>query len=148
MFQSCFFFFFLLSGSLRVCVKKVNVKNAHKPILTTPMKVRIIFMFPAGAIVLSPIIMPITPVPRNIIIKTFSLFGSMYRILISGIKIGDYYKLTVNSNRIRQVNVFQILGNILNLQKFHLTLCQCSSAWLEQLICNQQVVGSDPVIGF
>jgi len=63
-------------------------------------------MFPGGAIVLSPIIMPIIPVPRNIIIKTFSLFGSMYRILISGIKIGDYYKLTVNSNRLGQVNVF------------------------------------------
>jgi len=63
-------------------------------------------MFPAGAIVLSPIIMPMMPVPRNIIIKTFSLFGSMYRIRISGIKIGDYYKLTVNSNKIRQVNVF------------------------------------------
>jgi hypothetical protein len=68
------------------------------------MKVRIIVI--EGGANCSPIIKPIIPVPRNIIIKTFSLFGSMYRILISGIKIWDYYKLTVNSNRLGQVNVF------------------------------------------
>ena len=59
-------------------------------------------MFPAGAIVLSPIIMPMMPVPKNIIIKTLSLFGSMYLILIKGIKIGHYYKLTGNSNNLGQ----------------------------------------------
>ena len=28
------------------------------------------------------------------------------------------------------------------------TSCQCSSAWLEQLICNQQVVSPNLAIGF
>ena len=59
------------------------------------MKVRIIVI--EGGANRSPIIKPIMPVPRNIIIKTFNLFGSMYLILIKGIKIVDYYKLTLNT---------------------------------------------------
>jgi hypothetical protein len=38
--------------------------------------------------------MPSIPVAKNIIIKNLTLVGSMN--LISGIKIGHYYKLTVN----------------------------------------------------
>jgi len=76
-------------------VKKINVKNAHRPKLITPSKVRIIVI--EGGATSNPIIKPIVPVPKNIIIKTFTLIGAMYLILTKGIKIWHYYKLTDNS---------------------------------------------------
>ena len=69
----------------------MNVKNAPKPTLMRPMKV-IITVIDGGATD-NPIMIPITPVVKNIIIRTFTLVGSMYRIC--RIKIRHYYKLTV-----------------------------------------------------
>lgn len=45
-----------------------------------------------GGAITNPIIIPIIPVAKNIIIRTLTLVGSMY--LITGIKRRQYYKLT------------------------------------------------------
>ena len=94
MFYLVFLFFFLLSGSFLACVRYMKVKKAPNPKLITPMKV--IIMVTEGGAMVNPIIIPIMPVAKNIIIKTLTLVGSMY--LITGLKRWQYYKLTVNSN--------------------------------------------------
>jgi len=71
----------------------MNVKNAPNPMFITPMKV-IIILNEGGVKPDNPIIIPSIPVAKNIIIKNLTRVGSMN--LISGIKIGHYYKLTVN----------------------------------------------------
>ena len=90
-----------------------------------------------------PITIPIVPVVKNTIIKTFALKGWMY--FITDNKIQHYYKLTVVEKFLIENH---LAGNTLNLQKFHCTSCQCSSAWLEHSPCKRKVMGSDPIIGF
>ena len=61
----------------------MNVKNAPNPTLINPRKVSIIFMF-GGVIADNPINIPTIPVAKNIIMRNFTLVGSMY--LITDIK--------------------------------------------------------------
>jgi len=57
----------------------MNVKNAPSPILIRPINVIMILRF-GGVIADNPIRVPIIPVVKNIIIRTLTLVGSMYRI--------------------------------------------------------------------
>ena len=97
-----------------------------------------------------PIIIPKIPVPKNIIIRTFSLNGLMYFIYRLCTK-NQHYKWNDKSGQFNpkmKKSQNQTSGNILNHPNFHFTTCQCSSAWLEHSPCKRKVMGSDPVIGF
>jgi len=59
----------------------MNVKNAPRPMLTTPIKVMIILTEP-GAIGDNAMTTPIVPVAKNIIMRTLARTGSMYLIKI------------------------------------------------------------------
>jgi len=90
-------FLFLLSSSLGCCVRKIHPKNPPKDRLMTPIKVinNEESEEKVGATV-NPIIIPKIPVPKNIIIRTFSLSGLTYFIhKFSG---SQYYKLTDNGH--------------------------------------------------
>ena len=56
-----------------------NFKNAPKPILIILIRVIIIFKL-GGVTADNPIITPMIPVAKNIIIRTLTLVGSMYLI--------------------------------------------------------------------
>ena len=116
------------------------VKKTPNPRLMTPIKVSIIVE--EGGATTKPTTIPSIPVEKNNIIKTLTFVGAIY--FITGIKKRQYYKLTVKLI----LQKFSVTGNTLNLQKFHFTSCQCSSAWLEHSPCKRKVVGSDPAIGF